>query len=276
VKNSFALVLALAAAPLFAQPEIPFDSTPDFFKYPSEMNLGEMASVAVNSKGHIFMLSRSNVTGPLYGAIATQVLEFDKNGNYLREIGKGLYGFGYAHSVRFDKYDNLWVVDKGTNMIMKFNQAGHVSMVLGRKEEAPDEHEYRKPGAPPPHHVDNYYNQPTDVAWDSADNIYISGARTPASSTRPTTSGSIVKTTSMSRTAGTPASRYSIRTAIFCGPSRSTFRLRPAPASCSATRRRFRLPRGPWLPVRRGPSASPRVRPSISIPTTRFQAGSTN
>jgi hypothetical protein len=174
VKRSSAFVLALAAAPLFAQPEIPFDSVPDFFKYPSEMNLGEMASVAVNSKGHIFMLSRSNVTGPLYGTIATQVLEFDKNGNYIREIGKGLYGFGYAHSIRFDKYDNLWVVDKGTNMIMKFNPAGHVTMVLGRKEEAPDEHEYRKAGDPPPRHVNNYYNQPTDVAWDSEDNIFIS------------------------------------------------------------------------------------------------------
>ena len=73
--------LALLATPLFAQPEIPFDSVPDFFKYPPEMNLGEMGSVAVNSQGHIFMASRSNVTRPLYGAIATQILEFDKNGN---------------------------------------------------------------------------------------------------------------------------------------------------------------------------------------------------
>ena len=62
----------------------------------------------------------------------------------MREIGKGLYGIGYSHSVRFDKYDNMWVVDKGTNMIMKFNQMGHVTMVLGRKEEAPDEHHYRQ------------------------------------------------------------------------------------------------------------------------------------
>src|SRR5580658_175719 len=106
LKSSCVFVLALLAGHLFAQPEIPFESAPDFFKYPSEMNLGEMASVAVNAKGHIFMLSRSNVTGPLYGTIATQVLEFDKNGNYVREIGKGLYGFGYAHSVRFDKYHN--------------------------------------------------------------------------------------------------------------------------------------------------------------------------
>jgi hypothetical protein len=46
------VLLALLAAPMFAQqsvPDIPFDSVPDFFKYPAEMNLGEMVSVAINS-----------------------------------------------------------------------------------------------------------------------------------------------------------------------------------------------------------------------------------
>jgi hypothetical protein len=90
------------SAPAFAQlpPQIPYDSVPDYFKYPPEMNLGEMGAVAVNSKGHVFMLSRSNVSGPAFGAAATQVLEFDEKGNYLREIGKGLYGFAYGHGIR--------------------------------------------------------------------------------------------------------------------------------------------------------------------------------
>ena len=169
-------VLLPLLASAFAQqsvPEIPFESVPDYFKYPPEMNLGEMASVAVNPKGHVFMLSRSNVSGPLFGSIATQILEFDQSGKYLREIGKGVYGLGYAHSIRVDKYDNIWVVDKGTNMIMKFNPLGHVTMVLGRKEEAPDEHEYPKRGLIP-RHIDNYFNQPTDIAWDAQDNLYIS------------------------------------------------------------------------------------------------------
>jgi hypothetical protein len=169
------IFLALPAAAQQSVPEIPFESVPDYFKYPAEMNLGEMASVAVNSKGHVFMLSRSNLTGPLFGTIATQVLEFDQNGKYLREIGKGLYGFGYGHSIRVDKDDNIWVVDKGTNNVIRFNAEGHVTMVLGRKEENVEEHIYPKRGAEwtPPKQIDNYFNQPTDIAWDAQGNMYI-------------------------------------------------------------------------------------------------------
>ena len=50
-------------------PEIPFDSVPDFFKLPEGMNFGEVPGVAVNSKGHIFVFTRSNSAyGPAYGA----------------------------------------------------------------------------------------------------------------------------------------------------------------------------------------------------------------
>jgi len=179
LKPILVVLLTLLAMPVLAQqsvPEIPFDSVPDYFKYPAEMNLGEMASVAVSSKGHVFMLSRSNLSGPLFGTIATQVLEFDQNGNYLREVGKGLYGFGFGHGIRVDRDDNIWVVDKGTSMVVKLNPQGHVTLVLGRKEENVDEHEYPKRGVAwtPPHQVDNYFNQPTDIAWDAAGNMYIS------------------------------------------------------------------------------------------------------
>ena len=30
----------------------------------------------------------------------------------------------------------MWVVDEGSNMVMKFNPQGRVTMVLGRKDEA--------------------------------------------------------------------------------------------------------------------------------------------
>src|SRR5437762_13740535 len=108
-------------------PKIPFDSVPDYFKYPATMNLGEVLAVAVNSKGHVLVLNHpgSATSGPLYGNAATQLLEFDETGKSVREVGHGVYGLGYAHGARYDKYDNLWIVDKGTQSVMRFTPAGY-------------------------------------------------------------------------------------------------------------------------------------------------------
>lgn len=169
------LLWVLLVIPVFGQttaPEIPFDAPPDYFTYPTEMNLGEIVGVAVNSRGHVFLVSRSNATGNVYGGIATQLLEFDERGRFVREIGRGLYGFAFGHGVRVDPQDNIWVVDKGSNMVIRFNPAGRVTMVLGRRPEATAEHEFHANRAAPAA-VDGMFNEPTDVAWDAAGNIYI-------------------------------------------------------------------------------------------------------
>src|SRR3979490_776542 len=119
-----------------AVPDIPFDSVPNLLKLPADLYLGEASGVAVNSKKHIFVYSRGNTTGPAYAATASQILEFGPDGKYIHEIGKNLYAFAYAHTVRVDKDDNLWAVDKGSDMVVKFNPEGHVVMTFGRKREA--------------------------------------------------------------------------------------------------------------------------------------------
>jgi len=157
-------------------PLIPFESVPNFFKINPDMNFGETLSVAVNLKGNIVVVNHPGTatSGPLYGNATTQIWEFDSNGKFLREIGKGVYGLGYAHAVRFDKYDNLWVVDKGTNSIMKFNPAGYVVMNLGRRPEGYEGFEFRRTRPPEKVAVDALFDGPTDVAWDPQDNIFVS------------------------------------------------------------------------------------------------------
>src|SRR5215510_5954305 len=91
---------------------------------PAGESLGESVAVATNSKGHIFVYHRRDTT---------RLFEFDRNGTFLREIGKGYYGFEFAHSVRVDKDDNIWTVDEGTNMVTKFSPQGKVLMVIGRR-----------------------------------------------------------------------------------------------------------------------------------------------
>src|SRR5579862_4254151 len=177
---SFLLALALSSIPLCATaqsppPEIPFESVPDFLQLPPDVYFGEVAGIAVNSKHHIFVVSRGNTTGPAYGAAATQLLEFDPGGKFLREIGHHLYGWSYAHTVRVDREDNIWVADKGSDVVVRFDPRGRVAMVFGRKAEASDENahplEHPNPPRPP---VDGLFRQVTDVARDSAGNIYIS------------------------------------------------------------------------------------------------------
>ncbi|HEX8766572.1 MAG TPA: peptidyl-alpha-hydroxyglycine alpha-amidating lyase family protein [Candidatus Acidoferrum sp.] len=177
MKPFFVVCALVFAAPALAQqpPEIRFHSAPDFLQLPPDLYLGEVTGVAVNSKGHIFVFSRGNTSGPAYAAGAAQLLEFTPDGKFLREIGHNLYAWSFAHTVKVDKEDNVWVTDKGSDMVIKFSPAGRISLVFGRKQEASDEGteplKHVKPPLPP---VDGMFRQVTDVAWDSGGNAYIS------------------------------------------------------------------------------------------------------
>ncbi len=197
-----ALLVIFATLPAFGgaqtmPPTLPFESVPNPLKLPPDIHIGEAAGVAVDSKKNIYVFSRGNSTGPSYMATAAQLLQFDATGKFVREIGKNLYAWSYAHAVRIDRQDNIWVVDKGSDMIVKFNQEGHVEWVFGRKGEAshyqvpPDAGAtlaglLRRAGVavtpptpnvarnPVPVHQDGYFNQPTDVAFDAQGNSYFS------------------------------------------------------------------------------------------------------
>src|SRR5580693_8265960 len=168
----FAIALMLCALPAFAQqkataqnvPEIQYTSVPNFLKVPAGETLGESVGVATNSKGHVFVYHRS---------ANTRLFEFDKNGVFVREIGKGYYGFEFAHSVRVDAQDNIWTVDEGTNLVTKFSPEGKVLMVLGRRPPAVDGPVVFPAGPNPP--AQKYiFCRPTDVGFDPQGNIFVS------------------------------------------------------------------------------------------------------
>jgi hypothetical protein len=173
-----AAALALAPSLALAQdavPTIPYDSVRDPLRLPNDIYFGECSGVSLNSKGHVFVLSRGNTSGPAYAAAATQLLEFGPDGRFLREIGKHLYAWSFAHTVKIDREDNIWVTDKGSDMVIKFTPEGRVTMVFGRKQEASDEETgpLKHPNPPLPAEPGRF-RQVTDVAWDAAGNTYIS------------------------------------------------------------------------------------------------------
>ena len=181
----------LPGLPVLAQnaaPEIAFDST-NPLTLPDDIYLGEVGGVAANSKGDIFVYTRTgHPTVSLGGSRAfahggSRLFQFDRTGKFVHEIGANSYGFMFAQQVRIDPQDNLWIVDQMSGYVMKLDSTGRVQMLLGRKPEsipipAPAPRGDAGgggrggalPGAGAPQDV---FNRPTDVAWDAAGNIFV-------------------------------------------------------------------------------------------------------
>ncbi len=165
-------------------PQIPYDAV-SLPLMPDGHTIGETEGVALNSKKHLFVYTRSGNAGPARGAQAAELFEFDQANKFVKEWGQNSYGFSFAHAVRVDKDDNVWVVDEGSNMVIKFNPQGLVTLVLGRKDEAIDyleefleqgAHNERgataRPGAGAGR--PGTFGRPTDVTWDTQGNIFVS------------------------------------------------------------------------------------------------------
>jgi DNA-binding beta-propeller fold protein YncE len=141
--------------------------------------IGETEGVSMNSKGHLFVYSRTGKGGAARGGTAAELFEFDQNYKFVKQWAPDSYGASFAHSVRIDKYDNVWFVDEGSSMVVKMDPTGVVKMTLGRKPEAIDYLERfiergEKDTERFPVGSMGTFNRPTDVAWDAQDNIYIS------------------------------------------------------------------------------------------------------
>lgn len=191
-------------ASLLAQsvPEITYDANADILSLPS---YGEVAGVATNSRGHVFVYARTGHAAATLGDERTfyhggsRLFEFDQNGKFVKEIGQGVYAVNFAQQVRVDPQDNIWIVDAGSNAVVKFDPEGRFQLVLGRKGEnigvrpgpgvpanAADVAAAGRGAAPeggrgggagrgnPGAGINgDSFNRPSDVTWDRAGNIYV-------------------------------------------------------------------------------------------------------
>ena len=137
--------LAAVGGTLSAQlsvPELQFDSNSDVLKFPDSVHMGEAAGVATNSKGDIFLFTRTGNPTLTLGtsrAVAhggSRLFQFDRHGKFVREIGQSAYGLLQAQQVRVDRQDNVWIVDQMSTQVIKFDPTGRVQMILSRKPEA--------------------------------------------------------------------------------------------------------------------------------------------
>ena len=167
---------SLSFSQVFGQ-EIAYDSSVNFLKPPANIHFGEVAGVATTSKGNILVFTRTgeNATAGasrIFTHGGSRLFEFDRNGKFIREIGKDSYAFMYAAQVRVDPADNVWVVDQMTNTVIKFDPQGRVTMLLGRKAESVTipARPLTGDGAGQP---TDLFERPPAVAWDAAGNIFV-------------------------------------------------------------------------------------------------------
>jgi len=205
-KIFLAALVLVGGASLLAQtavPDIAFDTNADLLRTPNDIHVGEVGGVGANSKGQIFVYTR---TGHPYGTIGdnrtfyrggSRLFQFDANGKFVRELGQDVYGFNTANGLRIDPQDNVWTIDDSANQVVKFDTDGRIQLVLGRKPEAINVRPAAREGgggrgggdeegggggrgrgganAPPPGAgvPGSAFLRPTDVAWDRAGNIYV-------------------------------------------------------------------------------------------------------
>ncbi|NDJ12651.1 MAG: hypothetical protein EBY17_15875 [Acidobacteriia bacterium] len=160
-------------------PEITFDSVQNPLQIPANLLFGEVAGVATNSKGDVFVYTRTGHPSITIGTMrpfvhgGSRLFQFDRTGKYTREIGKDTYSFLVASQVRVDKDDNIWVVDEMANTVHKFDPQGRIVMLLGRRAEAENVPARAGNTADGSGQPTDLFNRPTDVAWDAAGNIFV-------------------------------------------------------------------------------------------------------
>lgn len=117
---------------------------PDGFKF------GRASAVTTDAQGNVYAFQR--------GPKADPIIVFDSTGRYLRSWGKGI--FGNPHGIRIDRDGFVWCVDNGNQQVYKFTRDGTLLQTWGTKGVAGTD--------------DKTFGRPTDIAWDSKGNAYVS------------------------------------------------------------------------------------------------------
>jgi len=132
------------------QGEYRYDISNDWAKVPAGMEWREVGAIAVDDKDNVYVFNR----GP------HPMLVFDRQGNFLRSWGEGLYK--RAHGAHFAPDGTLWLTDDGDHTVRQCTTEGKVLMTIG------------VPGRPTPYMSQEPFNRCTHTALSPQGELYIS------------------------------------------------------------------------------------------------------
>ena len=139
-------------------PNLDYQAVPDPVTLPAGVTMGPPASVAFDSKGHLWVLNR----GP------QPVMEFDENSKFVRSLGEGL--FTRTHGLRLDRDGNIWVTDVGAHIVVKLSPQGQTLLTLGAKGQAGEWNEAEQ---------SRRLMEPNDLAFGRNGDIFVVQGHTP-------------------------------------------------------------------------------------------------
>jgi hypothetical protein len=163
----------IAMSVVAATKETVYEPVPLWARIPHGFWLREATSVAVDSDDNVYVFNRGNMP----------VLVFDRGGDLVHYWGNDdpysgtsdltdPYGnavktwagnkYLWAHSIRVDHEDNVWLVDVTGNLITKADRQGNTLMTIGT-------------GLPAPRQSGEMFNRPTDLTINPANgDVFIS------------------------------------------------------------------------------------------------------
>ena len=112
-----------------------------------------VSAVGLTPQGHSIFLSRNP---------AVMLVEFDSSDKFLRTFDPNI-AIG-PHALKVDRHGNIWVTDSFLNVVWKLNPKGEPLKAMGERGVVKPWDDTKWNGA---------FNQPTDIAIDKDDNLYV-------------------------------------------------------------------------------------------------------
>ena len=130
-----------------------FEVDPSWPRVPAKWKLGDPSSIAIDTKGNVWVLHRPRTLKPDQAALAAPaIIIFDPEGNFIRAWGGAGSGFEWPereHGIHIDHKGYVWVGGNncparnlpglkavGDDQLVKFTQDGKIVMQIGRSSQS--------------------------------------------------------------------------------------------------------------------------------------------